>query len=100
MKIKKNTVSKKKLYFLYVGPIFAFIMSSLTKSISGSKNACIFLGAYLFFLYPADVALSSKNNIKTEINIDATFLVIEISKIDMLFCSVFTAVIWLCSSIE
>ena len=41
-----------------------------------------------------------ENNIKTEINIDATFLVIEMTKIDILFCSVSTAVMWLCESME
>ena len=50
MKIKKNTVSKKKVYFLYLGPIFAFIISSLTKRINGSKNACIPFGATFLFL--------------------------------------------------
>ena len=39
IKIKKNTVSKNIVYFSCLGPIFDFIISSLTNKISGSKKA-------------------------------------------------------------
>ena len=50
IKIKKKTVSKNIVYFSYLGPIFDFIMSSLTKSITGSKNDWIPFGAVFFLL--------------------------------------------------
>ena len=55
------------MYLSYFGPMLALIISSLTKRISGSKKACIFFGAYLFFLYPLAVAIS-KNRINNRIN--------------------------------
>ena len=39
IKMKKKTVSKNIVYFLCLGPILFFIISSLTNSISGSKKA-------------------------------------------------------------
>ena len=48
--IKKKTVIKNIVYFLYFGPMFDLIMSSLTKRIKGSKNDCIPFGASFLFL--------------------------------------------------
>ena len=43
--MKKKTVNKNIVYFLYLGPMLDLIISSLTNNISGSKNACIPFGA-------------------------------------------------------
>ena len=48
--IKKKTDNKNIVYFSCFGPIFDFIISSLTNKITGSKNDCSPLGASFFLL--------------------------------------------------
>ena len=55
IKIKKKTVNKNIVYFLYFGPIFDLIISSLTNNISGSKKDCNPFGALFVILYDRDV---------------------------------------------
>jgi hypothetical protein len=50
IKIKKKTVSKNIVCFSCLGPIFDFIMSSLTNNINGSKKDCTPRGAVFFFM--------------------------------------------------
>ena len=73
---------QKKVSLLVV---LFFTISSLTNKINGSINPCKPLGSMLFLEYDLDTVPIIKNNRKTDINIDATFLVIDksiISRID------------------
>ena len=51
-------------------------ISSLTNKINGSINPCKPLGSIFFLEYDLDTVPIIKNNRKTDINIDATFLFI------------------------
>ena len=101
IQIKKKTVSKNGRYFLYFfSPMADFAMSSLTKIINGSNKDCIPFGAFPgLFLYAFAVEVNIQSISKMLTNIDATFLVIDISQsfavaASSVVPSAFTATIW------
>ena len=75
--IKKKNVSNSGVNFSCFFPILSLIISSLTNKINGSINPCKPLGSTFFLEYDLDTAPIIKNNRNTDINIDATFLVID-----------------------
>src|SRR5690606_9163720 len=88
--IKKKTVNKYGMYFLYFfSPILGTAISSRTKTTSGSKKAAIPLGALWFFLYEFPMGIKINSIITAEIINVKTFLVIEkLSGLSLVtFCS-------------
>src|SRR3989304_5566254 len=74
-KIKKNRVSRKGMYILYLlSPIDDLAISSLTKTIIGSSSDCIPLGGlslFLIYVLAAEINIHSMSNMLK--NIAAVF---------------------------